>query len=967
MQRLRGWLRFWFRLVLTYVLIMAAVTAFFAFAPAVWSPPLIQWLEESAQTRAQTKIKISHLYFSKFWPITLRLANVEVQKAPLPIKGQLRAVDLSFASERVDANWLRPRSILSISLVDPNLSVELPPEPTATEAQSAESSDTVMAIMNPSKMERPRFLDLDLAFAIQRGKVQILGRPYLMELNDLNFHIRMPSLRSELWHPLLKIDVDVRTNKWGVDLTVPVELEVAQSTVAEDAFKIEKLRFSVAKLNFTGKGFYHWQGDYDLMVDLKTADVATLPPSFLPEGKWRGLFSGSARLQRGLEQPRKLTLNLESQNLVGDVKFKRPQGEVEGEVSAQARVKLEMTKTLSVDDSSVLIDFTKARVAYGTYFLKEPGLDMSVLINGDAQNDVFQLRRAQVRVAHVRMNALGEANLGKGGKGRFQASLSPTTISGLEKLIPPIRNSPVQGVISGEAVASGDMGHFEEWVYELKNLNVMGLRGRLDYGSGDITIQGPITGQMNLRGQAKGAEFEFGTWDFTGDLSDLAVTVGSKFKKPTGWSVKMATTGKAVGRQIVVEKMRLVGEGGDVQVKGSFTFDKEVVPVNLTMNMSPLKISSWLRLMPVADLRAAGEVSGQLSLNGKWVNAEGLATTPLQLNAQLVLKDGDIVYLPPPAVASKVPKEKMNMTSKAQVVEALLPNWPLIRTAKVNLDSGFKQIVFSDLTLKGVTHVGQWLGGQWKGTASLENVFSGTMQVSHVVISPLASPPSFELQSSFQGLHANQVVEWIKPKLKGYMEGRLSGEVNAIGALPLADVGYSQIKADGDVTMAQAVLKTVNLDELINKELKKFGVGSAQVKNSPLPFAASTKFAFQDSQLNLEKFRLVTARRDELGLRGLIDTDLQADLTGNIALSGTRLSGSIAKANADSQGRLVVPMQIKGSLLNPNFSITDSTIATMLTKTVEFEAKKLMKDLEKGGGDKAKDEIKKRLKKAFGR
>lgn len=415
----------------------------------------------------------------------------------------------------------------------------------------------------------------------------------------------------------------------------------------------------------------------------------------------------------------------------------------------------------------------------------------------------------------------------------------------------------------------------------------------------------------------------------------------------------------------MVEKLRLVGDGGDIQGKGSLTWNKNDVPLSFTVNFSPLKINSWLRVAPMEHLKAAGELSGQVGLNGKWIEAEGLATSPLQLNAQLVLKDGEVVYVPPAPDAAK--KEKAAATSGTEIVEPLLPNWPVVRTAKVGLDSGFKRLVLGDLQLAGVTHVGQWLGGQWKGTASVENLFGGTAQISRMTVDPVASPPGFDLQVAFQSLHADKVVEWIKPKLKGYMEGRISGEVAALGAIPLAEVGYSQTKAEGTINISQGILKTVNLDAMINKELGKFGISSAQVKNSPMAFAASMQFLFQDSQLNLEKFKMVTARQDELGLRGLIDLNLQADLSGTIALANVRLSGAVAKANADNQGRLVVPMQLKGSLLSPNFSITDATIASMLTKTLEVEAKKALQDLGKDGGEKLKQDLKKRLNKVFGK
>jgi hypothetical protein len=90
------------------------------------------------------------------------------------------------------------------------------------------------------------------------------------------------------------------------------------------------------------------------------------------------------------------------------------------------------------------------------------------------------------------------------------------------------------------------------------------------------------------------------------------------------------------------------------------------------------------------------------------------------------------------------------------------------------------------------------------------------------------------------------------------------------------------------------------------------------------------------------------------------------------------MSGSLFAANADKEGRLVIPVEVQGSLINPSLTVASATIEKMLVKTIEYEKKKLVKKVEgkarqefekavDGGKQKLEKDINEKIKGLFNR
>jgi hypothetical protein len=63
---------------------------------------------------------------------------------------------------------------------------------------------------------------------------------------------------------------------------------------------------------------------------------------------------------------------------------------------------------------------------------------------------------------------------------------------------------------------------------------------------------------------------------------------------------------------------------------------------------------------------------------------------------------------------------------------------------------------------------------------------------------------------------------------------------------------------------------------------------------------------------------------------------------------------------------MVIPLAMKGSLMNPGFSILTDVVGTLAGRALECEKKKLIDRVRAEGTDKLKKEVNKALKGIFG-
>lgn len=163
--------------------------------------------------------------------------------------------------------------------------------------------------------------------------------------------------------------------------------------------------------------------------------------------------------------------------------------------------------------------------------------------------------------------------------------------------------------------------------------------------------------------------------------------------------------------------------------------------------------------------------------------------------------------------------------------------------------------------------------------------------------------------------------------------------------------------------MNDAVLNTLPFEKMAKEALAKIpGVGQPKNSAGPLKTNLQVPFSLANSSLEIKNLVATTPRKEELRLNGKVDLEMNANLTGQVALVDAPVSGSFFEANSDALKRLVVPIRVSGNLMKPQLSFAEETVKLMLQKTLDYEKGKLRKTVD-AEISKAKKQAEDQLKK----
>ncbi len=938
-----------FKLFLVYVILVGVLVGVLFLAPDVWSPPLVKRLEQQIKLKTGASVKIKGIRFVGLWPVTLSLDGIQIGVG-LPIGGAIKAVEVAYSQSIIDGNWLRPRIHFALTVIEPEILILPGPEEAKTNEKKEDeiSRFEVLAQVNPNQIKRPTGFDLNPRISVRGGVVRPTGESPLWEIKNFDGGFEILSLRAAQWEFRLKGKGNVGTSVGGSALVLPFSFDFGRTRTEQDSLNIEGAFFNLGNLRFVGGGKHYWSGQDSFLFPLEKTDLEKLPLALLPPGKWKGGFSGRLSYERRPMEAPQVGFQVDSESVSGQIEVNKNGLVASGDMNLRLRIRAQYDGKLIVDDSSVGVDLTQVEIKFDPWFKKLKGTDFLIDVVADAKNERFYLRRGLVRFAQLRLDGSGEGGYSLADPFQGRLNLAPTNLMGIERFFPSLEKFPLSGVVSSQVSARGSMSELQNLEVKIDQLILNGVSGNIDYEKDGLHVKGPFRMQAQVIGLFKGLDLKSVGWNMTGDFTNTAIQYGDLVRKPAPWNLLISSSGRILDDQIMIETARLASAGGDFFFNGGFS-KGEKKSVKMNARLSPLKVNPWLNVVKIPHLSAGGQIVGQLNLGGSWIPKEGIASSPLQVSGRLSWDDGNLVYRPP-----KVDKNasEPGQAEVTRPIEPLLPNWPIIRTAELEVTTNLKALQFGDLVLERVQHSGQWVNGQWRSTIKIGNVWGGQVDAPKLVLSPSIAPPSIEIEATAKQIQAGLLLRWINPALKDYLFGQVDGKFVALGALPLGEIGFSQIKVDGKAQVQKGVLRSVPIDQMINRELGRVGINS-KANGGAFLFNAQTVFQFLDSQLSFKSFALQSNRNDELRMSGIVRPNLEGDFTGSAALSSLRIAGSIAQANQDAKGRLVVPFQMKGNLMKPNFSLADATIGKMVKNVVEAEANKAI--------EKAKEQVSKKV------
>jgi hypothetical protein len=882
------------------------------------------------------------------------LSNLAVS-APKQTKVQMKQimaqVDVAMGeTSEIEFNVLLDEPNISVTLTDPD-EEEPPPPPPALEPKG--------------KFELDKFEHLVKGkFRLQKGRIEV------KTLNPQG----TPT-------PLIVIDgfsVDIETAdiRKGIQLTTQKSLQFTDQTnylktpistrfnigVASQRAKITSGVIDIGglKINLSSESALDGQSaSWNIAIDSKELKELDLETNFFKKGDIQGAIN--AQIQGQFNKDSGVTTNgkILAPNLAISVKLDQADTKIQGYALVNTETQFEIVnnepQTLSTQTS---VDLTNLYIQQGNLFIKPHKVPLSFMASASIKDKVVQVENAGFKLAKLNLSAIGSANL-KNPKApmiNFSLKLPKTSLTGLEKMVLPLKQYPLRGSIQANATIKGNASNPESLYLKLSPVEIRGLSGRFAWKDKDKQISGPVQANAVASITAQGKDLKAANVNMQVNLSGMRILFADKLRKPAKSPLKLNLVARKKGNQIFVQKSTLVTGAGNISLTGNVKSPQRP-NFNLKLNTSKISFSKLTGLVPMLKkFKLSGHSKLSVATRGTYDFKKGIEKSPISVSGKATV----VV----PKFAYKLPEKKKDAKEPEKPEEEtpvdpgpLAPNWPIIRNANLSLDAKLGLLDLHKTKISKIHLKGRFKKGVVSGKLNIGRVFRGSARVSRVSLSVLKKSPPLKFKAGIKNINLADSFNFLMPDWKGLIEGIATGQVSGTFEHPSLKDYLKKSNIKGGLNILNAKVDSLQFDKKINDNLKKVpGLGqNKSVKLVKSKAKLATNFHLREGICHMENFDLHFVDNNQFVAKGKVFLNKKLDMDATAYLIDSPVKGSVKAANSDKQGRLVVPVKVKGSVFSPDVQVLDSTLQKMAKKTAEYEAKKATKKLEK----KAKKEIEK--------
>jgi hypothetical protein len=389
--------------------------------------------------------------------------------------------------------------------------------------------------------------------------------------------------------------------------------------------------------------------------------------------------------------------------------------------------------------------------------------------------------------------------------------------------------------------------------------------------------------------------------------------------------------------------------------------------MQLSARVGDLDLTLLKRQMPVlADFPLPGRVQGDLKISGVFDPELGIEKSNLKISGKLLHNASVLKWRSPTSKPSALEeKTKNSATTRSPKPRSLIPDWPMLKTAQVSVSSRIERLRINDLKAQKIKLQGEYDKGWWKGDLSLADLFSGTLALKKMQSNLLQVPTWIEATASIQNLDLQQALAWGLPAHKDLLQGRLTGSFQVKTPFPGHGDPLQKAQSAGAFKILGFEVSTLKLDEAVNSILQKIPGSKKERKfrTKNVKARLQTDYQWHNGLLRYEKTRLLTPENHELMARGTLSSDQSIQLQGRLLVNGVQVAERLQSCLLDSQGRLEVPIEYRGSIAQPQWTNARQVLAKIGKKYLRCEKKSQAKKLKSEAQKKAKQLLKKEGKK----
>lgn len=930
------------------LLLLSPIIGVFIAIMVINSGVLHDRMEREIRTRTGVPVELGKIHIPFQWPPTVLLhaTKVPTPVATLEFKSLLVTIGSLFEPYDFRIYLREPKVVLQLAVAN----LQRPPPAAGAAAQGAKGED------KPAQFR--------LLLNVQDGEFRAT------DLSVSKFNLEFDQ---KLWMKTparLKASARVKTQFFPGEL--PISVESDSFAFSDESVKASNVKASFAGLNAVVQGTSLLKdGRHRWVAEVKAPNLAMVPAPFeLPASGWQGAVEINAEVTKESNQkPWAAEGHGSLKDVSANLKWKNEKYSVEGPVLINAQGKFTyVDEKIAVPELAGYVDLERAKVEAAGLLSKPAGTPLRADLTADGNLENFNIQKIELLLWQIKATVTGQVAMKSPYNGQLTLDLKPTSLKGLESVILPLKNSPVQGELAMQGTVKGPLG--DPWNTNIvaRNFRLKNFSADVSYDTGGtIKARGPIAANLEVVGEIDRGKPKKFSANGNMQLSGLALVAGP-LRKEAKQPLSAVFSVEGDGTALKVDQMALTGFLGQIKANGNVS--EPLKPkLNMRIDMRPLDLSELRMALPeFRESIPKGSITGNVGLNGEIATGTPWHTWPLKVtgSAKIQIPEYHVASAPP---APAQPSGGGTAPAVVTPPESFLPKGYL--TENLNMQFGVTVGVLTKdtLTVKGVDSQGQINKGTYRGGVTVREIFGGKAALTETEVPLLEARPKIFGQIALEQLIVQDALGFAKPEYKTMATGRMSGRSSFATRMPADPRFMEELKAKGQMNFEPITLNTVQVGKLINDMLKKVPVLKLPpAKVEPLKGQVKADFSMESQAVTLMPLHAVDVSGSELDLKGKVAMPtMQGDLAGTFAWVNPDVKGCLLEGNADDKGRLVVPLAIKGNLMQPELSMVSDTAAKLAGKALECEKTKIVDQFKKDGGKKLEQEAKKVLKGLLGK
>lgn len=262
----------------------------------------------------------------------------------------------------------------------------------------------------------------------------------------------------------------------------------------------------------------------------------------------------------------------------------------------------------------------------------------------------------------------------------------------------------------------------------------------------------------------------------------------------------------------------------------------------------------------------------------------------------------------------------------------------LIKDIKLQTKINVQKLEWQDLQVQNVQLMIENESGQAGITGTIQNIFSGKVQVDRAMISLHQKDLPTEVSVRLEQINLAELLAPFYPHAKDQAQGQLSGEAS----MKTTFSNPSDFSGEAHLKLENALIKNLEVDQQVAKALSqlKEGLPSLEMTSAPLKFGG--EFTFQRDQVQIKQLTVSNSRQEEFDFEGpivLSDMGTQIDLKGQAFVTRAPVTRNFFNDHKDAYDRLPIPVTWSGSLSQPELNLDSD----WLQKALKNLATEMMK------------------------